>query len=92
MSIYVPADYEVSGDGKAVADNLIDQVEAIVARAPKHFSMAYSTQDVSTHFNQGKISLALGMENGTPINGKLENLKHFYDRGIRYHYPCTFKS
>ncbi len=24
------------------------------------------------------------MENGSPINGSFENLKHFYDRGIRY--------
>jgi membrane dipeptidase len=30
------------------------------------------------------VSLALGMENGTPIEGKLENLQHFYNRGIRY--------
>ena len=24
------------------------------------------------------------MENGTPIEGSFENLKYFYDRGIRY--------
>jgi membrane dipeptidase len=26
----------------------------------------------------------MGMENGSPIEGKIENLKYFYDRGIRY--------
>ena len=26
----------------------------------------------------------MGMENGSPIEGDLANLKHFYDRGIRY--------
>ena len=32
----------------------------------------------------GTISLPLGMENGTPLEGKLENIRYFYDRGIRY--------
>jgi membrane dipeptidase len=26
----------------------------------------------------------MGMENGSPLEGNLTNLKHFYDRGIRY--------
>ena len=26
----------------------------------------------------------MGMENGTPLQGNLQNLKYFYDRGIRY--------
>ena len=26
----------------------------------------------------------MGMENGSPIEGKLENLTHFYQRGVRY--------
>jgi membrane dipeptidase len=28
--------------------------------------------------------LPMGMENGAPIEGKIENLQHFYNRGIRY--------
>jgi membrane dipeptidase len=30
------------------------------------------------------MSLALGMENGSPIEGDLDNVRHFHDRGIRY--------
>ena len=30
------------------------------------------------------MSIALGMENGTPIEGDLDNLRMFYERGIRY--------
>ena len=59
-------------------------MEALVARAPEKFAMAHSTAALKENFKQGKISLALGMENGTPIEGDLENLKHFYKRGIRY--------
>jgi membrane dipeptidase len=84
MSIYIPASYERSGGGYQLANQLIDSMEALAGRAPGKFAMAYSTKDVLEQFGSGKVSLALGMENGTPINGKLENLQHFYQRGIRY--------
>jgi membrane dipeptidase len=39
---------------------------------------------VTAQFTRNNISLALGMENGAAINGDLQNLQHFYKRGIRY--------
>ncbi|GIS04894.1 MAG: hypothetical protein CM15mP107_5140 [Bacteroidota bacterium] len=30
------------------------------------------------------IGIALGIENGAPLEGKLERVKYFYERGIRY--------
>lgn len=84
MSIYIPSSYEKKGGGYLFANQLIDTMEALVGRAPDKFAMAYHSTDLAKHFKEGKISLALGMENGTPIEGKLENLQHFYDRGIRY--------
>ncbi len=84
MSIYIPASKEKTGGGFQLANQLIDSVEAIVGRAPDKFAIAYHSSDLQKHFNEGKISLPLGMENGTPIEGKLENLQFFYDRGIRY--------
>jgi len=84
MSVYIPASYEKTGGGDLLANQLIDSMEALVGRAPDKFAMAYRSDDLAAQFKQGKISLALGMENGTPINGKLENLRHFYQRGIRY--------
>jgi len=84
MSIYIPSSYEKKGGGYLLANQLIDNMEALVGRASDKFAMAYSSADLVKHFKEGKISLALGMENGTPIEGKLENLQHFYDRGIRY--------
>jgi membrane dipeptidase len=84
MSIYIPPSYEHSGGGFQLANQLIDSMEALVARAPHKFAMAPDSKDVLNQFGSGKISLALGMENGTPLEGKLENLQHFYERGIRY--------
>jgi membrane dipeptidase len=84
ISIYVPAEYEKTGGAKLLADTLIDMVEKITADHPNQFAMAYSTNDVRSQFKSGKISFCLGMENGSPIERDLENLRHFYRRGIRY--------
>jgi membrane dipeptidase len=84
MSIYVPASYEEKGGGKAFADKLLDMVEKFATDWPDKFAVARSPSDVIKNFNAGKISLPMGMENGTPIERKLENMRYFYDRGIRY--------
>jgi len=84
MSIYIPARLEKEGGSKALADRLITMVEDIVKEAPTKFALAYSTDDLTNNFAKGLISLPMGMENGSPIEGDLANLKHFYDRGIRY--------
>ncbi|CCQ09267.1 Zn-dependent dipeptidase [Pseudoalteromonas luteoviolacea B = ATCC 29581] len=86
MSIYIPAQLEKEGKGKSylLANQLIDGMEAIAYRAPNKFAMAYSTNDIEKQFKAGIISIAMGMENGSPIEGELKNLHHFYDRGVRY--------
>ena len=84
MSIYVAADFELRGGAKARADMMIGIMEAIAARNPDKFEIAYSVEDVRDIAAAGKVALPMGMENGSPIEGDLDNLKHFYDRGIRY--------
>jgi membrane dipeptidase len=84
MSIYIPASLDNSANSTKLADKLIDYMEAIVGRAPDKFAIATSTADVEQQFAKGVISLPLGMENGSPIQGDLANLRHFYERGIRY--------
>jgi membrane dipeptidase len=84
MSIYTPAELGDGAEATASAERLIDLVEKIVASAPDKFALAYSPDEVEHNFAAGLISMPLGMENGSPIAGDLANLRHFYDRGIRY--------
>ena len=84
MSIYVAADYEAKGGAKARADILIGLMEGVAAQYPDNFEIAVSPKDVRRIAAEGKIAMPLGMENGSPIEGDLNNLKHFYDRGVRY--------
>jgi membrane dipeptidase len=83
MSIYVPARNEGHG-AKKMADSLIDIVVGLTERAPDKFALAGNPGEVRKNAKDGKISLLMGMENGSPIEHKLTNVRHFYDRGIRY--------
>jgi membrane dipeptidase len=82
MSIFIPTSYENKG-AKNFADKIIKIVEELQRTHPDKFNIAYSTDDILKNFKK-RISLPLGMENGSPIEGDLKNLKYFYDKGIRY--------
>ena len=64
MSIYVPASLDNSAQSTQLAHTLIDSVEAIVYRAPEKFAIATSAAQVKRQFEQGLISLPMGVENG----------------------------
>ena len=83
MSIYVPASFPESGGARDVADELIEMVEGIVAAHPDKFDLVTSVAE-ARRIGEGKVGLAMGMENGAPIEGDLANLKRFHDRGIGY--------
>jgi len=84
MSIYVPAETETKGTARQVADSLIDIVETLEKTAPNKFSIVKSVQDIKEKFGSGRVLLAMGMENGAALEGDLNNLMYFYNRGIRY--------
>jgi membrane dipeptidase len=84
MSIFIPAALQKTGGSKELADSLISMVENICTKFPDHFALVSSPTDVIKNFAAGKISLPMGMENGSPIEDNLENVAYFFDRGIRY--------
>ena len=84
MSIYTPASLDGTAEATTYAHSMIDIVERIAAESPDKFVIAKSTADVEAAFASGRVALPLGMENGSPINGSLETLDAFFERGIRY--------
>jgi membrane dipeptidase len=84
MSIYTDPELEAEGRSREVAEQLIRLVEDVVQASPDKFAIATSPRDIREHFAAGLISLPMGMENGSPIEGDLANIGHFFDRGIRY--------
>lgn len=84
MSIYVPSRYQETGGAKYFADSLIDMVSRLPEVFSGKFAMANTPADIKVNFEQGLISLPMGMENGAPIEDDINNVKYFFDRGIRY--------
>lgn len=84
MSIYIPSTYQQTGGASQYADELIDMVDSIASNNPDKFGIARNPTEVSSLFDQGKIALPMGMENGAPLEDDLEKVQYFFDRGIRY--------
>lgn len=84
MSIYIPALVDEAGGAFGFANQTIDRMEQVIGTHPDKFALATCTQDIYQQFEDGLISMPLGMENGGPISSDFNNLEHFYKRGIRY--------
>ncbi|HEX7030175.1 MAG TPA: dipeptidase [Gammaproteobacteria bacterium] len=84
MSVYIPAAIQDDADeAQELANRLIDMVEKLAAESPDKFAMVYSTEAAAEMAGDERVGFALGMENGAPIRS-VDDLEHFFDRGIRY--------
>ena len=79
--------FDVSGP-KAYADLIFDKIEEIVSQNKAYIALARTPNDLWMHKHQGLKSIMLGIENGLALEGKLENLQHFADRGVVYVTLC----
>jgi len=84
MAVYVAPDYEIKGGAKAYADQTIDMIEGFGRQWPDKFVLARSAEDVRSQFGSERISLCLAIENGSALEGDVNNLDHFHSRGVRY--------
>ena len=85
MSVYIPTELQDSPDAaEGRANSLIDLVEKIATDHPNEFTLATSPEDVRQIAETDALALPMGMENGAGLGGDLDNVEHFYDRGIRY--------
>ena len=85
MSIYIPTELQdTPGAATDRANELIDLVERIAKEHPDKFTLATSPDEIRSIAETDALALPMGMENGAGLGGDLENLQHFYDRGIRY--------
>ena len=82
MSIYIPSDKKEK-EAFELSNSLIELVQNII-EFNEDFEAALSPKDIVQNFNNKKISLPMGMENGSAIGENIKNLKLFFDKGIRY--------
>ena len=73
---------------KGYADGIFDQIERIANENSAVLSIARTPADLLANKMAGRKSIMLGIENGHAIEGKIENLEHFAQRGIVYMTLC----
>ena len=84
MSIYTSPRQDADDTAFHAANQQIDAVWALAARAPDKFAVLTSPRDVKRLSKAGRVLLPLGMENGAPIGADLARLAFFQQRGVRY--------
>lgn len=70
------------------ADLIFDKIEDIVSQHKDYLSIARTPADLYGDKRRGRKSIMLGIENGLALNGSLQNLRHFAQRGIVYMTLC----
>ncbi len=85
MVAYLP---QPTAHPRAFADAIFDKIEAIVAENSQYIGLARTPDDLWRNKHLGKKSIMLGIENGHALDGKIENLYHFAERGIVYMTLC----
>ena len=85
MVAYLPQPTE---QPKAFADRIFDKIENIVTNHQSYLALARTPNDLWENKHNGRKSIMLGIENGIALDGKLDNLKYFAERGIVYITLC----
>jgi membrane dipeptidase len=90
FSIWVEPQLFGGGGAKAMkrADDQIAAVRALAEKHPETWVFATSAADIRNAAQQGKIAALMGLEGGYAIDDKLENVKRYYDLGVRYMSPA----
>ena len=86
MVAYIPQTLKDSP--KAYADDVFDEITDIVSKNQEYVAIVRTPADLWSNKQQGKKSIMLGIENGFALEGSLENLRHFAQRGIVYMTLC----
>ena len=79
--------FDVSGP-KAYADLIFDKIGQIVEKNANAVALARTPDELWQNKRAGKKSIMLGIENGLALEGDLQNIRHFHERGIVYITLC----
>jgi microsomal dipeptidase-like Zn-dependent dipeptidase/gamma-glutamyl-gamma-aminobutyrate hydrolase PuuD len=79
--------FDVRGP-KEYADLIFDKIEKIVDGKQQYIALARTPGDLYENKRRGRKSIMLGIENGLALNGQLQNVQHFAERGVVYITLC----
>ena len=81
---FISSSYNEGNKAKDFTDKIITAIEKFCADHQDKFELVKSSSEIMKKYENGKILIAMGIENGAAIEDNIGNIKHFYDRGVRY--------
>ncbi|MBQ2875217.1 MAG: membrane dipeptidase, partial [Bacteroidales bacterium] len=88
FALYVPASLDDDPvRAKEYAYRLLEGVRSSL-EAESGAVITSSCAQAFENKEKGRLSVFLGLENGSPIGGSLEEIQNFYDAGVRYITLC----
>jgi membrane dipeptidase len=90
FSIWVEPQLFGGGGSSAMkrADVQIEAIRSLPAKHPETWELATTADDVRRASAEGKIAALMGLEGGYAIDEKIDNVKRYYDMGVRYMSPA----
>ena len=94
FSVWVEPEYYGLGGEEAVAraDAQVEAVRALAERRPEIWTFATTAADIRRAHDEGKLAALIGLEGGYAIDEKLERVRHYFERGVRYMTPTWTSS
>lgn len=84
FAAYTPPRFRMGEGALNFGMRMLDAIHQMIERHPADLELARHSSDFSRIAGQGKIAIAIGMENGEPIERNLANLRNFHRLGVRY--------
>ena len=83
FALYTPAQMALDSATRYALEMLAATFDAVQAHSGE-VAPAFSPEDAAENRKNGRISIFIGMENGSPIRESLSLLNQFYRMGVRY--------
>ena len=85
FALYIPAAFDSDPEsGFDHAERMLEGVERSVSENSDIAAFASNRIQALKNREEGKFSVFLALENGSPIGDSIDNIKWFYNKGIRY--------
>ncbi|MGB2982809.1 MAG: membrane dipeptidase [Candidatus Bipolaricaulia bacterium] len=65
------------------ADSMLDAIEGMCASTGHELAVARTKEELGAAFEGGPMAALIGLEGADPLGGRAENLRQFFDRGVR---------
>ncbi len=71
------------GRARERAEGMIEAIEGMIASADGRMAKVTDRSGLSAAFSGGPLAALIGLEGADPLEGRAENLRHFFDLGVR---------